>query len=81
VKRTLRFLEMQRRYQHPTGLWLMGGGASVRNIGPYLTEAIGMPVHIWDPPADPEIDEVAQGRHSALFGAAFALSTLAWRAA
>ena len=47
IERTLRFVESQRRHQHPTSLWLMGGGASVRNIGPYLSAALDMPVSIW----------------------------------
>ena len=34
--RTLQFTEMQRRHLQPTTVWLMGGGASMKNIGPYL---------------------------------------------
>jgi Tfp pilus assembly PilM family ATPase len=81
IRRTLRFVESQRRQQHPASLWLMGGGASVRNIGPYLSAALGMNVCIWSVPPDSQLDSVAQGRQAALFGAAFALSALAWRAA
>lgn len=81
VERTLRFLESQRRHQHPTALVLMGGGASVRNIGPYLSASLEMPVSTWHAPMDRSIDETLQGPRSTLFGPALALSTLAWRAA
>jgi Tfp pilus assembly PilM family ATPase len=81
VQRTLRFVESQRRHLHPTSVWLMGGGASVRNVGPYLSKALELPVHIWKVPSDPRSDYIAQGSQAALFGGAFALSTLAWRAA
>ena len=81
IQRTLRFVESQRRHLHPTSVWFMGGGASVRNIGPYLSEALELPVNLWSVPTDPRFDGVAQGRQAALFGGAFALSTLAWRAA
>jgi len=81
VARTLRFLESQRRFQHPTALWLLGGGASVRNIGPCLAAAIRMPVSIWGLPVEASIESIAQGRQAALFSTACALSALAWRAA
>jgi Tfp pilus assembly PilM family ATPase len=81
ITRTLRFLESQRRFQHPTALWLLGGGASVRNVGPYLAAAVRMPVSIWGLPVEATVDPIAQGRQAALFGTACALSALAWRAA
>jgi Tfp pilus assembly PilM family ATPase len=81
IGRTLRFVESQRRHQRAAAMWLMGGGASMRNIGPYLSAALGLPVSIWSVPTDRALDEAIQGRQSALFGAAFALSALAWRAA
>ncbi len=81
IERTLRFVESQRRHQHPAALWLMGGGASVRNMGPYLSAALRLPVSIWGVPTETDVDSVAVGRQGALFGAAFALSALAWRAA
>lgn len=81
IDRTLRFVESQRRHQHPAALVLMGGGASVRNIAPYLSAALETPVATWQVPMDRTIDEVLQGPRSSLFGPALALSTLAWRAA
>ena len=81
VKRTTRFVESQRRHQHPTSLWLMGGGASVHNIAPYLAAQLEMPVLAWHVPADRDVNEALRGPRSALFGPALALSALAWRAA
>ena len=81
IERTLRYVESQRCHQHPAALWLMGGGASVRNIGPYLSASLGLPVSIWGVPTERDVNVPAQGRQAALFGAAFALSALAWRAA
>jgi type IV pilus assembly protein PilM len=80
IERTLKFIELQRRYPHPTSLWLMGGGASVRNIGPHLSAALDLPVTIWGLSPDRGQSEPL-GRQAALFGPALALSALAWRAA
>jgi Tfp pilus assembly PilM family ATPase len=81
VERTMRFVESQRRHQHPSTLLLMGGGASVRNIAPYLSALVKLPVVTWHVPTHSEVDETLQGPRSALFGPALALSSLAWRAA
>jgi Tfp pilus assembly PilM family ATPase len=81
IQRTLRFVESQRRHLHPSSVWFMGGGASVRNIGQYLSGALRLPVNLWSVPTDPRLDGVGQGRQAALFAEAFALSALAWRAA
>jgi len=79
VDRTLRFVESQRRHQHPTALVLMGGGASVRNIAADLAARLEMPVSAWHVPMDQGVDAVLHGSRSALFGPALALSALAWR--
>jgi len=81
IERTLRFVEVQRRQQHPTSLWLMGGGASLRNIAPYLADALGLPTSIWGVPAARERANAISVQEAALFGPALALSALAWRAA
>jgi Tfp pilus assembly PilM family ATPase len=81
LKRTIQFLELQRRHLHPETVWLLGGGASMRNIGPYLERALRLPVQIWsvsDPPL-PLGDTLPH--RLAVFGGAVALSALAWRAA
>ncbi len=81
IERTLRFVEQQRRYQPPTSLWLMGGGASVRNIGPHLSAELDLPVSIWSVPPARERASSVHDHQAALFGPALALSALAWRAA
>lgn len=80
TRRTLQFLEMQRRHLHPMAVWLMGGGASMRNIGPWLAHELQIPVHIWQLPYEEGGLPAAENR-TALFAGAAALSALAWRAA
>jgi len=80
IQRTLQFTEMQRKHLQPASIWLMGGGASMKNVAPYLAEALALPVHIWSLPQEEPIP-CASGRRSAVFGNAAALSALAWRAA
>ena len=81
ISRTLQFTEMQRRHLQPTTVWLLGGGASLRNVGPCLAAALGMPVRHWSlGPTDDMID-CAAGNRAAVFGSAAALSSLAWRSA
>jgi Tfp pilus assembly PilM family ATPase len=81
VRRTLQFVDQQRRHLRPTSVWLLGGGASLRNIGPHVSEVVGLPVSIWGLPTDRDRDESLAGAEPALFANAIALSTLAWRAA
>ena len=72
----------QRRHQHPTSLWLMGGGASMRNIGPYLAAALRLArVDLGIAARARTSSELPHGPQAALFGPALALSALAWRAA
>ena len=81
IRRTLEFMEAQRRQQQPATVWLLGGGASMRNVSPYLEQALGLPVQIWKlAPEDTPIP-CAAGYRSAVFGSAVALSAAAWRAA
>jgi len=81
VSRTLQFTEMQRRHLQPAGVWLLGGGAALKNIDAYLSQQLTLPVHIVS--LKPESDPIrcASGNRSAVFGNAAALSALAWRAA
>lgn len=81
TSRTLQFMEMQRRHLQPSAIWLMGGGASLRNIAPVLSQALSLPVHIFSLAAESEPIACAAGNRSAVFGNASALSALAWRAA
>jgi len=81
ISRTLQFTEMQRRHLQPAAIWLLGGGASLKNIGPYLSQALSLPVNILSLAPAEEPIACAAGARSAVFGTAAALSAMAWRAA
>jgi type IV pilus assembly protein PilM len=81
IGRTLQFTEMQRRHLQPAAVWFMGGGASMKNIGTYLSDALSLPMQIWGMAPDADPIECAAGNRSAVFGSAAALSAVAWRAA
>jgi type IV pilus assembly protein PilM len=81
LARTLQFAETQRRHLQPACVWLMGGGASMRNVAPYLSEALKVPVEVWYVPPDTDPIPCAAEHRSAIFGGAIALSASAWRAA
>jgi Tfp pilus assembly PilM family ATPase len=81
IARTLEFTEMHRKHLQPTTVWLLGGGASMKNIGPYLAKAFPLPVHVWSLEPEAEPIECAAGNRAAVFGSAAALSSLVWRAA
>jgi type IV pilus assembly protein PilM len=81
IRRTLHFTEAQRRHLQPTAVWLLGGGAAMRNAAPYLHHQLELPVHIWGLPEDDEPIACAAGQRAAVFSAATALSAAVWRAA
>jgi Tfp pilus assembly PilM family ATPase len=81
IGRTLHFMESQRRHLQPSDIWLLGGGASMLNVGPYLGQRLPLPVHTWKMPAAAESIACAAGQRSAVFSSAAALSALAWGAA
>jgi type IV pilus assembly protein PilM len=81
LRRTLQFMETQRRHLQPAAVWLLGGGASTRNIASYLEEALKIPVHIWEVSPESTSISCAAGQRAAVFGNAVALSALAWGAA
>jgi Tfp pilus assembly PilM family ATPase len=81
ARRTLQFLDIQRRHLQPTEIWLMGGGASLRNIRNRLAHELQIPIHIWRLPCANDSLPCASGHRAALFAGAAALSALAWRSA
>jgi type IV pilus assembly protein PilM len=81
IRRTLQFVDVQRRHLRPTSVWLLGGGASVRNIGPHLATALDMPISIWGLASESTAGAGRRDGHTALFAGAIGLSALAWRAA
>jgi type IV pilus assembly protein PilM len=81
LARTLQFAETQRRHLQPSCVWLMGGGASMRNVAPYLADALKVPVDVWYMPPESNPIPCAAEHRSAIFAGAVALSASAWRAA
>jgi type IV pilus assembly protein PilM len=81
MTRTLQFTDMQRRHLQPAAIWILGGGASLKNLDKHLTQALSLPVHIVSLAAAEGTIACAAGNRSAMFGSAAALSALAWRAA
>jgi type IV pilus assembly protein PilM len=81
IRRTLSFTEAQRRHLQPAEIWLMGGGASMRNVASFLGELVELPVQIWTLPADEALPDCASGARAALFSGAATLSAAVWRAA
>jgi Tfp pilus assembly PilM family ATPase len=81
IRRTLQFTEAQRRHLQPAAIWLMGGGASMRNASSYLSKQLELPVYIWKLPHDGAPIACAAGHRAAVFAGAVALSAAAWRAA
>jgi type IV pilus assembly protein PilM len=81
ISRTFQFTEMQRRHLQPAGIWLLGGGAALKNIDAYLSHHLTLPVHIVSLKPESEPIRCAAGNRSAVFSNAAALSALAWRAA
>jgi type IV pilus assembly protein PilM len=80
VRRTLQFVESQRRHLHPVAVWLVGGGGSLRHIEQVLAQELQIPVHLWKLPCE-EVSSAATDNRVTLFANAAALSALAWRAA
>lgn len=78
IQRTLRFFDLQRRHLRPSSVLLMGGGGSVKNIGPYLSKLLDLPVDVWHVPWDTADTNGSPSRSTALLGCAVALSALAW---
>jgi type IV pilus assembly protein PilM len=81
IRRTLSFTESQRRHLQPAAIWLMGGGAAMRNVADYLSQIVGLPVHIWSLTAEEAAGACTAGTRAAVFSAAATLSAAAWRAA
>ena len=81
IGRTLQFMEMQRRHLQPAAIWLMGGGASMKNVGPYLSRRCRCRCTFVTLAPEAEPIACAAGNRAAVFGGAAALSALAWRAA
>jgi Tfp pilus assembly PilM family ATPase len=78
VRRTLAYLQQQRRSLMPQQLILFGGGASIRNIAKFVTEKLDLPAEPWDFPAKDTARPSSREWSMPVLGPAIALSTLAW---
>lgn len=77
VDRTITFLRQQRRALVPEKVVLFGGGAAIRNIAPFLSEKVDIPIVPWSLEGHVQ----TSGRTCPplpLLGPAVALSALAW---
>jgi Tfp pilus assembly PilM family ATPase len=78
IRRTIRYLEVQRSKLRPSALWILGGGACIRNLAPYIEPAIGLPVRIWDIPREDVQNTMGPHIPTALLSNAVALSAMPW---
>lgn len=72
--RTLSYLRMQMADRYPQQLMLFGAGATIADLGPFLSEQLNFPCETWSLPRR----RPNESHPDALFGAAAALSALAW---
>jgi len=78
LNRTLAYLKGHLSSLVPSRLWLLGGGATVKNVSPYVSGRINVPVHPW------RIDTAGLSKDFLgncpveMLGPAIALSSLAW---
>jgi Tfp pilus assembly PilM family ATPase len=78
VRRTLTFLQQQRRTLAPQKLVLFGGGASIRNVATFVAEKLDLPAEPWDLPSRETPPRCGSEWSMPVLGSAIALSTLAW---
>jgi Tfp pilus assembly PilM family ATPase len=78
LNKTLAYPELHRSRLIPGQIWLFGGGATVRNIGPQLSARVGVPVVAWQLPGGGMGTAQESSLPGELLGAAVALSALAW---
>jgi Tfp pilus assembly PilM family ATPase len=70
--KTSAYLRVQRPPLLPTRYWLLGGGATIRNIDAFLSPRLGVPCAVWQLAG-------SLGPHPVqMFGPALALSALRW---
>lgn len=75
LHRTFQFVEQQSPQLMPTRLWLLGGGATIRNLPGYLEDEISLPAAPWRLTSSGDNGE---SDSDPLFAAAAGLSALGW---
>ena len=78
LERTLSFVGLQHRGLQVGRLLLCGGGATVRNVGEWLSRRLKLNVAPWQLPGESAEPSTASGIPSALLATALGLSALAW---
>ena len=78
LSKTISYLTMHRSNLIPTRLWLLGGGATVKNAAAFLSSRVAVPVEVWRMPDHPDGDDRVAVHPEEMLGNAVALSALAW---
>ena len=72
--RTLSYVRKQMSDRFPKRMWMFGAGATIAELAPFLAEQLSFPCEVWSLPRR----GLDASQPDALFGAAAALSALAW---
>jgi Tfp pilus assembly PilM family ATPase len=81
LAKTLAYLNVHRASLMPRRICLMGGGATIRNVAPWLSERLDVAVETWQFPAGRNSEPDTAGAPPSempLWAGAAALSALAW---
>lgn len=79
TNKTLGYLKTQSTNLRPKRLWLTGGGALIKDVGPLMEAHCRIPSSIWELPfATGETRQANPAQSATLFAHAAALSMLAW---
>jgi Tfp pilus assembly PilM family ATPase len=78
LKRTIAFLAQHRRGLSHSRLVLFGGGASIKNVAPFLSDRLEMSVETWRPQDSGFQTGTQPHVPIELMGPAIALSSLGW---
>jgi Tfp pilus assembly PilM family ATPase len=78
IARTIAHLQGQRRTIVPQGVYLFGGGATMRGLAGYLTEKLELEHRVWQFGGSDATESHLNGVQTCLLGPAVALSALAW---
>jgi hypothetical protein len=78
LARTISHLQSQRRSIVPQGVYLFGGGATMRGLAEHLTEKLELEHRVWQFGGSDATESRLDGVPTCLLGPAVALSALAW---
>jgi type IV pilus assembly protein PilM len=78
IEKTLHYLRFQRPELNPQCLYLVGGGASLRNIDQHLAHFVSLPLSLWTMPLGSARLESGHRLSLPMLASTVALSALAW---